>query len=239
TDAETLMAALVSCPGVEIAAFNAPRVQTITGPVEAVRDFCEHTPHRTQLLTVSHAFHSAAMEGAVVPFADAVAATRLKAPTVAFATTLTGGWHTPVTATDPDHWAQAIRRPVRFTQALATVHEADPDAVWEIGPHPQLVPLARAAVAEPHPVWISTLHRDRNDQVQLHTALAAHHNRTGTALNWAALHQHKHQHTTTIPTYPFNRQRFWIPAGPADAGDAVGLADSTRPHETKRHEHHG
>ncbi|MFE7779405.1 acyltransferase, partial [Streptomyces sp. NPDC057445] len=36
-------------------------------------------------------------------------------------------------------------------------------------------------------------------------------NRTGTALNWAALHQHKHQHTTTIPTYPFNRQELSAP----------------------------
>ncbi|MER6091337.1 amino acid adenylation domain-containing protein [Streptomyces bluensis] len=211
TDTDTLTAALRAHPGLEIAAYNAPRVHTVTGPADALARFREETPHRTQLLTVSHAFHSAAMDPAVAPFAEAVAATALKPPAIAFAATLTGSWHTPDSAVDGKQWAEAIRRPVRFTQALTALAETSPQAVWEIGPHPQLTPLARTTLAEPHPVWLTTLHRGRGDQVQLHTALATHHNRTGADLNWSALHEGKQYRTTTLPTYPFHREPLAAP----------------------------
>ncbi|WP_338894782.1 amino acid adenylation domain-containing protein [Streptomyces sp. TG1A-60] len=211
TDTDTLTAALRAHPGLEIAAYNAPRIHTVTGPADALARFGEETSHRTQLLTVSHAFHSADMEPAVAPFAEAVAATSLKPPAIPLAATLTGTWHTPDSAVDAGHWAEAIRRPVRFTQALSALAETHPRAVWEIGPHPQLTPLARTTLAEPHPVWLTTLHRGREDQVQLHTALADHHNRTGAELNWSALHEGKQHRTTTIPTYPFHREPLAAP----------------------------
>ncbi|MFI0976949.1 amino acid adenylation domain-containing protein [Streptomyces sp. NPDC021093] len=220
TDTDTLGAALLAHPDVEIAAYNSPRSHTVTGPADAVARFCEQTPHRTQLLTVSHAFHSAVMEPAVAPFTEAVAVTALQAPTIPFASTSTGGWHTAGSATDPDRWAAAIRRPVRFAEAMAVLGETNPRAVWEIGPHPHLTPLARTAVPEPHPVWITTLQRGRDDQTQLHTALTTHHNHTGSDLDWPGLHHGKHHRTTTIPTYPFDRQELAAP--PARRRTATG-----------------
>ncbi|MFH8597819.1 amino acid adenylation domain-containing protein [Streptomyces rimosus] len=211
TDADTLTAALRDHPGLEIGAYNAPRVHTVTGPADAVARFREETPYRTQSLTVGHAFHSADMAPAVAPFAEAVAATALKPPAIPFADTLTGTWHTPDSAVDPGHWAEAIRRPVRFTQALTTLAGTGPQVVWEIGPHPHLTPLARAALAEPHPLWLTTLHRGRTSQVQLHTALAAHLGHTGADLNWRALHEGKQHRTTTLPTYPFHREPLAAP----------------------------
>ncbi|MFF2073551.1 amino acid adenylation domain-containing protein [Kitasatospora sp. NPDC058162] len=216
-------------PRVEIAAYNAPRVHTVSGPAEAVARFCGQTPHRTQRLAVGHAFHSAAMQPAVRPFAEAVAATPLKAPAVPFAATLTGGWHTAETATDPEQWAAAIREPVRFARALAVLGEAAPDAVWELGPHPQLLPAARTVLAEPHPAWIATLHRDRDDQAQLHAALTAHHNRTGADLDWSALHAGRDRRTTTIPGYPFHRQELTAPPARRLAASAVGQPPFDRP----------
>jgi acyl transferase domain-containing protein len=244
-DTETLTDALRSFPGLEIAAHNAPRVHTLTGPARTVARFREQTSLRTQPLTVSHAFHSAAMEGAVAPFADAVATVALTAPALPFASTLTGTWHTPATATDPQHWARALRRPVLFAQAVTTLGGTAPHAVWEIGPHPQLIASAKAALGA-EPAWIATLRRGHTDQAQLHAGLAAHYRRTGADLNWAALHQGKVQRITTAPSYPFNRRRFWIPAGATDTGPPnTALTDTGtdvgRPHlhETKRPEHHG
>jgi polyketide synthase PksJ len=83
--------------------------------------------------------------------------------------------------------------------------------VWEIGPHPHLTPLARTTLVEPHPVWFTTLQRGRGDQIQLHTALAAHHNLTGADLNWPALHEDKRHRTTTLPVYPFHREPLAAP----------------------------
>ncbi|MFI0976951.1 beta-ketoacyl synthase N-terminal-like domain-containing protein [Streptomyces sp. NPDC021093] len=235
-DTATLVAALRDFPDLEIAAHNAPRVHTITGPAQAVARFREQTSHRTQPLTVSHAFHSAAMEGAVAPFADALAAVELAAPALPFASTLTGTWHTPATATDPQHWARAVRRPVLFTQAVTTLGDTAPDTVWEIGPHPQLTASARATLPGADPAWITTLRRGHLDQVQLHAALAAHYRRTGADLDWAGLHHDKRHRITTAPSYPFGRRRFWISAGATNTD-----TDTDRPHlhETKRPEHHG
>ncbi|WP_329114858.1 polyketide synthase [Streptomyces sp. NBC_01353] len=210
-DAEAVLAAITAHPGVEIAAFNAPRVVTITGPADAVTRFCRDSGLRSQPLTVSHAFHSAAMQGAVAPFVEAVAATALSAPVIPFASTVTGDWHTAQTATDPGYWGRAIREPVRFSQALTTLADVGPAVVWEIGSHPQLTSLAKASWGETQPVWITTLQRGRTDQVQLHGAVAEHYNHTRTDLDWAGLHEGKGRRTTTIPTYPFNRQELAAP----------------------------
>ncbi|MFD3482279.1 amino acid adenylation domain-containing protein [Streptomyces sp. NPDC058665] len=210
-DAEAVLAAVADHPGVEIAAFNARRSVTITGPAGAVERFCQDSALRTQKLTVSHAFHSAVMQGAVAPFAEAVAGRALSAPAIGFASTVTGGWHNAETASDPDYWGKAIREPVRFSQALTTLAEAGPAVVWEIGSHPQLTSLARASWGETQPVWLSTLRRERADQIQLHSAVANHYNHTRTDLDWAGLHQGKGRRTTTIPTYPFNRQDLAAP----------------------------
>ncbi|MEU9749316.1 acyltransferase domain-containing protein, partial [Streptomyces niveus] len=197
-----------------------------------VQGFCQESGLRTQQLTVSHAFHSAAMEGAVAPFVEAVAGRTLSAPMIGFASTVTGGWHSADTATDPDYWGRAIREPVRFSQAAAALSEIGVGSVWEIGSHPQLTSLARASWGETQPTWLSTLRRDRTDQAQLHTAVAAYVNQTSADLDWTGLHQHKGRRTTTIPTYPFNRQRFWISSGPHET-------TSNHKNETKRHLNHG
>ncbi|MFE1961898.1 amino acid adenylation domain-containing protein [Streptomyces sp. NPDC059479] len=214
-DAETVRTALAGYPEVEIAAYNAPRSLTVSGPEAAVDAFCEQSGHRTQKLTVSHAFHSAAMEGALAPFAEAVAATPLSAPRIPFVSTRTGDWHTNATVADPTGWAQAIRRPVLFSQTLTRTEEAGAQVFWEIGPHPVLTSLGRATLPGAGLQWLHTLRRGRSDQQELHTALTSHYNQGNSEIHWDAVHHGKNQRTTTIPTYPFNRQRLAAPAAPA------------------------
>ncbi|WP_217623207.1 type I polyketide synthase [Streptomyces lunaelactis] len=239
-DADAVRVALAAHASVEIAAYNGPRSTTVSGPSEAVDGFCRQVPFSTQKLQVSHAFHSAAMDGAVAPFSEAVAAASPGSPKIAFASTLTGDWHSAASAADPQGWGRAIRRPVCFSQALARVHEAGARVLWEIGPHPVLTTLGRGVLPDPELVWLPLLRRGHSDQKQFHTALTTHYNQGTTDLNWTALHQAKNQHTTTIPTYPFNRQRFWISAASSDAdADAGNIADSPHPHETEKVEHHG
>ncbi|MGW7054478.1 amino acid adenylation domain-containing protein [Streptomyces sp. NPDC054887] len=210
-DAETVSSTLTRFTGVEIAAYNAPRVVTVTGPTQAVEHFCRDSGLRCRPLVVSHAFHSAAMQGAVTPFTEAVATTLLSPPQAAFASSVTGTWHTPETATDPHYWGRAIREPVRFSHAVTTLEEAGAGSVWEIGPHPQLTSLARASWTSTQPVWLSTLRRERTDQTEIHAALTTYINHTSGDLDWAALHHGKGQQTTTIPTYPFNRRELTAP----------------------------
>ncbi|MET9351268.1 type I polyketide synthase, partial [Streptomyces termitum] len=222
-DAASVQAALAGFPGVEIAAFNAPRAVTVSGPTEAVERFRAESGLRSQPLVVSHAFHSGLMSGAVDPFAEAVATAVLSAPEVAFASTVTGGWHSAASATDPGHWARGIREPVRFTEAVALVEGMGAGVVWEIGSHPQLTSLARASWSGEPPLWLSTLRRERTDQAEVYAALAAYANGVRGELDWAALHAGKGQRTVTLPTYPFQRQELVAPAARREpATRAVG-----------------
>ncbi|WP_344267008.1 acyltransferase domain-containing protein, partial [Streptomyces sodiiphilus] len=204
-DTPTTHTTITPYPDIEIAAYNTPTNHTLAGPTTTLTTLCNTTPHHTQQLNVSHAFHSAAMNGAITPFTHTLNHTTLNPPTLPFLSTTTGTWHTPETTTNPTTWANAIRQPVLFHQALTHLPDT-PTHFWEIGPHPALTPLARTNLPNPHHHWHTTLRRHHNDQQQLHTHLTNHHNTGNTTINWTNHHQHKHHHHTTIPTYPFNRQ---------------------------------
>uniref|UniRef100_UPI00188E6CB0 type I polyketide synthase n=1 Tax=Micromonospora sp. S-DT3-3-22 TaxID=2755359 RepID=UPI00188E6CB0 len=210
-DAGSVEAVLPSFPGVEIAALNAPRSVTISGPVEAVEAFGAGSGLRTQRLTVSHAFHSAAMAGAVDPFAQAFGQAVVSPPQVGFASTVTGGWHDARSVADGRLWGSGIRQPVRFTQAIEAVHTAGGRVFWEIGAHPVLTGLARATLTDTDLTWLPTLRRDHDDQTQLHTAITSFYNQGHGDLDWAGVHHGKGHRTTTIPTYPFERRELSAP----------------------------
>ncbi|MCD2469411.1 type I polyketide synthase [Streptomyces sp. MBT42] len=223
-DVEAVLEALGSFPGVEVAAFNSPRVVTVSGPAEAVARFREGSGLRSQPLVVSHAFHSALMEGAVAPFAEAVAGVEWSAPRVAFASTISGGWHTPESVWDAGLWARGIREPVRFSEAVGLLGAASgAGVVWEIGAQPQLTSLARASWQGVEPLWLSTLRRDRVDQAEVYAAVAAYAGTASGAVDWSGVHAGKGHRTMTLPTYPFHRQRYWI------SPNANANANATQP----------
>ncbi|MGW2306287.1 acyltransferase domain-containing protein, partial [Streptomyces sp. NPDC001809] len=210
-DAAAVVEALKLFPGVEVAAFNSPRVVTVSGPADAVARFRAESGLRSQPLVVSHAFHSALMEGAVAPFAEAVSGVEWSAPRVAFASTVSGGWHTPESVKDAGLWARGIREPVRFSEAVGLVSGVGAGVVWEIGAQPQLTSLARASWSPDEPLWLSTLRRDRVDQAEVYAAVASYAGTGAGSVDWAGVHAGKGHRTTTLPTYPFNRQDLVAP----------------------------
>ncbi|MBW0116987.1 acyltransferase domain-containing protein, partial [Pseudonocardia sp. KRD-169] len=209
-DADATAAALAGFGDLEIAAHNSPTNTTVSGPAESLARFRAACAHPVTPLTVSHAFHSAAMAGAVEPFAEALAATTLRAPVIPFASTLTGALHTPESAADPRSYAEAIRRPVLFAPAVRALHEVagDGHTWWEIGPHPVLAPLTGqllAGVSRTAPTCRTTLHRT-GGAAHLHQNLVAHHNGGATQVDLAGHHAGKPHRTVSAPTYPFDRR---------------------------------
>ncbi|MGW3560518.1 hypothetical protein ACWDNT_24725, partial [Streptomyces sp. NPDC000963] len=165
-----------------------------------------------------------------------------------------GGWHTAASVVDAGHWARGIREPVRFAEAVGLLGAGDggvgAGVVWEIGAQPQLTSLARASWRGVEPVWLGTLRRDRGDQAEVHAALAAYANAASGsgAVDWAGVHAGKGHRTTSLPTYPFNRQRYWVsppppapdPTIPNHPQDPQDPQDGQHPHHrNERHQHHG
>ncbi|MGW5880526.1 beta-ketoacyl synthase N-terminal-like domain-containing protein, partial [Nocardiopsis terrae] len=149
-------------PTIEIAAYNSPTHTTITGPTPHITQLVQQLgPTKAHLLNVSHAFHSAHMDGALTPFTNTLTTTPLTPPHTPLINGLTGTWHTPTTATNPTTWAHQIRQPVHFHTGITQLHHHGARHYWEIGPQPHLTPHARTTLNDPTTHWHTTLRKNQ------------------------------------------------------------------------------
>ena len=188
--------------GVDIAAVNGPDSVVISGPEDVVLAEAARF-ERTKRLTVSHAFHSVLMEPMLDEFRAVVESLNFGQPTVPLVSNLTG--KISVDFADPEYWVRHVREAVRFHDGVTYLAGEGVTRFLEIGPQPVLSPLV--------PDGIPAIRRDRPEPVALATALGALHLR-GTRIDWRSYFAGANR--TDLPTYPFQRQRFW-PAEPESA----------------------
>ncbi|MEU1669269.1 type I polyketide synthase [Streptomyces sparsogenes] len=208
---------------VTIAALNAPTNTVISGPADLVTNITttwKERGRKTKALTVSHAFHSPLMEPVLNDFHHAIKDLTYQQPTIPLISNLTGQ---PASEdiTTPDYWVRHVRQPVHFHPAVAHIapHTA---AFVEVGPDAVLIPAAQNTLdtldnlpASP-PLLIPTLTRKQPDVEAVAHALARLH--THTPLDWRPWYTDQPTPTTIdLPTYPFQRERYWLPDALADA----------------------
>ncbi|SCK42156.1 amino acid adenylation domain-containing protein [Variovorax sp. HW608] len=215
--------------GISLAADNGPAVCVAAGPsdaIEQLRAALEAKGIVAKALQTSHAFHSAMMEPAVAPFEALVRETRLSPPRLPIYSTLTGRLLTDEEATDPHYWARHLRETVRFSPAVREVlaQLAHPLFI-EIGPRNTLATLVRqhATKATPAPAVSLLLDQPQGESAAWRLAagrLWAH----GVELDLNALDTRARKHRVLLPTYPFERKRFWIDIAAAPAAPAATAA---------------
>ncbi|MET8977517.1 thioester reductase domain-containing protein [Streptomyces sp. NPDC004539] len=175
-----------------IAAVNGPTSTVVSGDPEAAREVAglwKARGVRTRALNVSHAFHSPHMDPILDEFRSAAAKLTFHQPQIPIISTLTG---TVTDLTTPDYWTDQLRGTVRFHQALTTLHSQGVTTTLELGPTPTFptaIPLLRKNQPEPQSLYAT-----------LHT--------TGTPVDWHPLLPHAT--TVDLPTYPFQRDRYWL-----------------------------
>ena len=228
---DEIAAALGGVDGVSLAAVNGPGAAVISGdagPVEAVAARFAAAGARTRMLRVSHAFHSARMDPVLEPLRQEAARLAHAAPRIAWAGALDGEL---VTAPEPDYWAEAARRPVRFAGALRVLAAQGIDVFIEVGADATLSALGPAALetapadradggadadrAAGEPEFIPLLRPNVPAADTVMTALARAH-AVGVPADWAAVLPAGQR--TQLPTYAFQRQRYWIADSPVPAG---------------------
>jgi natural product biosynthesis luciferase-like monooxygenase protein len=159
------------------------------------------------------------MDPALEPFAAAVRKVALKAPRIPFVSGVTGRFISPAEATDPAYWARQIRHTVRLGDGLATLL-ARPAVLLEVGPAQALAGAARQHPAKTaaHAVHASWPHpKDPRDDAGSVLQAAGALWTAGVEIDWRALHAaHGRRRRVPLPTYPFERRRYFI--------DATGLA---------------
>jgi amino acid adenylation domain-containing protein len=225
-------------PELSLAAVNGPSLGTASGPEPAIAALealltARGVSHRR--LHTSHAFHSALMEPILGPFAEQVARMERRPPSVPCISNLTGSWLTAAEATDPGYWARHLRAPVRFGDGVARLLSeplpAGPPVLLEIGPGRTLASLVRQqAVAGAAPAAISSMRHPKDaepDDAVLLKALGRLW-LAGAEVDWRGFSAGERRRRVPLPTYPFQRRRFWIDAPRREAAPlhAVGVAQA-------------
>ena len=210
--------------GIALAAVNAPDLCVLSGPLDAVAALEQRLTARgtaTRRLATSHAFHSPAMEPVRAPLLAVLRRVRLQAPRLPIASNVTGRWLTAEEAMDPEYWTSQLRQPVRFADGLATVMQESPAVLLEVGPGQTLSTLARqhpATTGRATPV--ASLGRRGVEDARALREAAGRLWSAGVALQWTHWHAQPRRRVP-LPTYPFERQRYWIEPGASAAGPLV------------------
>jgi acyl transferase domain-containing protein len=200
----------------DVAATNGPTLCVASGPFAAIDRLDKSLSAQgveTRRLHTSHAFHSAAMDPILRAFTERVARVRLQSPRIPYVSNVTGTWILAEEATDPTYWAKHLRRTVRFAEGLGELLSRPDLVLLEVGPGQTLSGLARQhplAGAEPT-VFASARspREDRPDQEVLSNALARLW-LSGLTIDWHGYYGAERRRRVPLPTYPFERQRFWI-----------------------------
>ncbi|MCB5170372.1 acyltransferase domain-containing protein, partial [Streptomyces bambusae] len=225
---------------VSVAAVNGPASTVVSGDADAVAELeARFTAegYKTRRLRVSHAFHSPHMQPMLAEFRSVLDGLSFQEPQIRVVSNVTGRTAEPGELTDPGYWVRHVREAVRFHDGLTALTGTGVTTLVELGPDAVLSALAQSALdGRPGPaVTVApALRRGRPEAVTFAAAVASafvH----GAHVDWSAVYAGSDADRADLPTYAFQRRRFWMEAdpsrtpaaGPAEARfwDAVERAD--------------
>ncbi|MCX4760365.1 type I polyketide synthase [Streptomyces sp. NBC_01275] len=212
-----------------IAAVNGPTSVVLSGDAEAVEAIGAELSaqgRKTKRLRVSHAFHSPHMDAMLEEFQTVAKGLTFAAPTIPIVSTLTGQ---PVGAeelTTPEYWVRHVRRPVRFLDAARALEAEGVRTFLELGPDGVLSAMGQDFL-DAGSLLVPVLRGGRHEPHTAVTALAHAHVR-GVPVDWRALFGENAGPAADLPTYPFQRRRYWLTEGPGGGDVASAGLDSAR-----------
>jgi acyl transferase domain-containing protein/NADPH:quinone reductase-like Zn-dependent oxidoreductase/acyl carrier protein len=214
-------------PGVSIAAVNTPRSVVVSGPEAGVADletrWADRSPRR---LRVSHAFHSASMEPMLADFAAEIADIAPAPARIPVVSNVTGevagtGYGTP------DYWVRHVRSEVRFAAGVAAAVAAGGTRFVELGPGTSASAMVAETVEADAATTVALVRRGQPETRSIVTGLGQLFT-AGADVDWSAFYAGSGGRLVDLPTYPFQRQHFWLSASRHDISD-TGLVGQSHP----------
>ncbi|HLK06286.1 MAG TPA: type I polyketide synthase, partial [Candidatus Angelobacter sp.] len=214
-----------------IAALNSPGMTVVSGPfnaIDALAEMLEKKKVMYRRLATSHAFHSAMLDPMLPGFAEVVKSVQMNPPQVPFVSSMTGTWVTDEQATSPDYWVQQVRHAVRFSSGIAELLQDPANILVEVGPGQTLSTLARqhpakqagqeivASLKSEENVKPDLQSKDlppkdpRSQDIRSMLEAAGRIWSVGGSMDWIGFHGNEARYRVPLPTYPFERQRYWI-----------------------------
>jgi len=217
-DVTRLLSGSEAPPDLSLSAVNGPSLCVVSGPTPAVEQFEKDLSAKEiafRRLHTSHAFHSPMMEPIQSQFAEAARKMDLRAPETPYVSNVTGTWIREDEATDPSFWGRHVREPVHFSQGLQALCAETKWHLLELGPgrtlcslvkqHKDLENVGQVLPSLPHP-------RAREpDQAFFLTSIGKLW-LAGVKIDWTQFHAGWRRQRLPLPTYPFERKRYWLDA---------------------------
>ncbi|WP_443043058.1 type I polyketide synthase [Streptomyces sp. NBC_00370] len=209
---EDVLPLLAASPDlVSVAAVNGPASVVISGDETATLALAARLAeqgHKTRRLAVSHAFHSPLMEPALAEFRRVAEEMTYRPPTIPVVSNVTGELATDAELTSPAYWVRHLREAVRFSDGVRALRAQGVTRFLEVGPDAVLSAMAQECLVDWTGTNVPALRRDRPEARTLAEALA-HLYVHGLPVDWAAVVGGASPRTVSLPTYPFQRQRYW------------------------------
>ncbi|HEY3708380.1 MAG TPA: SDR family NAD(P)-dependent oxidoreductase, partial [Amycolatopsis sp.] len=201
---------------VDIAAVNGPSAVVISGAAEAVAAVAAKF-ERTKQLRVSHAFHSRLMDPILAEFRALAEGLAYAEPRIPVLSTVTGE---PADLTSPEYWVRQVREGVRFLDAVTSAAADGVTRFLELGPDTTLTAMADGCLDERPEglVLASLLHKEQDEAVAALTGVAQLHV-SGVDVDWAAVYEPTGARPVGLPTYPFQRSRYWLESTASAPGE--------------------
>lgn len=196
---------------IAIAAINGPESVVISGDEPAVRELLARFDGeniRWKMLATSHAFHSHRMDPILGQLRDVAASIACSAPTIDVISNLTGQPADGSTYADPNYWSNHARSPVRFADSIKAMANRGCNLFLEIGPSPTLIGMGRRCLTEDTFAWLPSLRPGRDDWQTMLDSLAEIYVR-GATVDWVGFDRDYPRQKVELPTYPYQRRRYW------------------------------
>ena len=214
-EAEVAAAVAPRAASVSIAAVNGPSQVVIAGvheAVEAIAASFEARGARIKRLVVSHAFHSPAMDPMLEAFRGVAESVAYQRPSLPLVSSLTGSISEEIAT--PSYWVRHVREAVRFAEAVKVLHEAGAGTFVELGPKPALLGLVQACLPDAEPLLLASLRGGHDEPARVLDALGGLW-AAGGPVHWAGVFPAGGRRVP-LPTYPWQRERYWIDVAPGD-----------------------
>ena len=208
---------------VAIAAINGPKSVVISGEATAVREIVsslESEKIKTKQLQVSHAFHSPLMEPMLAEWEAVAKELTYHQPEIPVISNVTGTI-ADKSITTAKYWVDHVRLPVRFAEGMDALQKQGVEIFLEVGPKPILLGMGRRCLPKDVGVWLPSL---RPEHIPLQSSLESARSEDfsqmlsslgelyvrGVKVDWVEYDGEYSRQKVILPTYPFQRQRYWI-----------------------------
>ncbi|ARV60164.1 hypothetical protein BZZ01_17380 [Nostocales cyanobacterium HT-58-2] len=206
-----------------LSAINSSSLCIVAGETDAINELSHQLTQRglaSCRLQTSHAFHSKMMEAIAKPFTKLVETFHLQPPKIPYLSNVTGTWITAAQATDPTYWAKHLCQPVRFAENIAKLLQQPEQILLEVGPGGTLSTLCKQQQVE-RQVVLSSIRdpHDRHSDILFLLKTLGQLWLAGASIDWSGFYAQEKRHRLPLPTYAFERQKYWVEPPRANSDD--------------------